>query len=149
MVPREPPEGTPFSDTSAGREAAVTPCIHGKENAELVDFDWLSNPANHVGWSSLKKFMSIMTIALLSATGQIASSMVAPSVTKLVIEFRTTKYCVRCAHRFGIVSRYSSRSSDHLCVARLLQTCTRYSIFQRALSSISMRNGGLTVPGPT
>lgn len=57
--------------------------------ATVVDFDQPFDPADPMQWSSRKKISIVLNIALLSAAGQMASSMVAPSVEQIIIEFHT------------------------------------------------------------
>lgn len=56
----------------------------------VVDFDKPFDPADPMQWSPHKKISIVLNIALLSAAGQMASSMVAPSVEQIIIQFHTT-----------------------------------------------------------
>lgn len=75
-------EGT---DRTLRDESGVT-----SAHVELVDFDKPFNLADPLHWPQGKKLAIVINISLLSAVGQMASSMVAPAVEQIITEFRTT-----------------------------------------------------------
>lgn len=74
-------EGT---DRTLRDESGVT-----STHVELVDFDKPFNLADPLQWPKGKKLAIVINISLLSAVGQMASSMVAPAVEQIITEFRT------------------------------------------------------------
>lgn len=70
---------SPRREKNAGQGEPVT----------IVDFDKPFDPADPMQWSPWKKISIVLNIALLSAAGQMASSMVAPSVEQIILDFRT------------------------------------------------------------
>lgn len=64
---------------------------HCETTATIVDFEAPGHdPEDPMQWSSAKKFSVVLNIALLSAAGQMASSMVAPSAVQIILEFHTS-----------------------------------------------------------
>lgn len=53
----------------------------------VVDFEKPFDPADPMQWAPRKKIAIVLNIALLSATGQMASSMIAPSAGAILAEF--------------------------------------------------------------
>lgn len=71
-------------------EPGVTPIHHNGTHVKLVDFEKPVDPADPLQWPQGKKLAVVINISLLSAVGQMASSMVAPSVEQIITEFKTT-----------------------------------------------------------
>lgn len=71
-------------------DSAQTSTHHPDPHNKVVDFDKPFDPADPLQWPQGKKLAVVINIALLSAAGQMASSMVAPSVEQVIAEFRTT-----------------------------------------------------------
>lgn len=76
--------------SSSPHSPTIIPGTHGETDTTVVDFDKPFDPADPMQWSPRKKISIILNIALLSAAGQMASSMVAPSVVQIITEFETT-----------------------------------------------------------
>lgn len=72
------------TDEDLGRIATTTPAIH------VVDFDQPFDPADPMQWAPRQKIVIVLNIALLSAAGQMASSMVAPSAGPILRELRSS-----------------------------------------------------------
>lgn len=77
----------PDSPASSGRQGI-------DERGTIVDFDQPFDPENPMQWSSRTKISIVLNISLLSAAGQMASSMVAPSVEQIIIHFHTSNLMV-------------------------------------------------------
>ncbi|KAK7736194.1 hypothetical protein SLS53_007224 [Cytospora paraplurivora] len=60
------------------------------ENNSPVDFDKPFDPEDPLQWPRGKKYAIVINVALLSAVGQMASSMVAPAVEQAIAEFHAT-----------------------------------------------------------
>lgn len=59
-------------------------------HSKIVNFDGSSDSEDPLQWSHGKKLAIVTNIALLSGVGQMASSMVAPSVAQVITEFHST-----------------------------------------------------------
>ncbi|CAN8105292.1 unnamed protein product [Discula destructiva] len=74
---------------SAAEAGLSSPPHNGRSNStpELVDFATPFDPADPLQWPPRRKLAIVVNISLLSAAGQMASSMVAPSVEEIMLEF--------------------------------------------------------------
>lgn len=81
--------GNTSSDQSIDPEVGVTPRHPDNRTGEVVDFDESCDPEDPLQWSPRKKISIVLNMSLLSAAGQMASSMIAPSVEQIVIDFHT------------------------------------------------------------
>ncbi|KAG6355123.1 hypothetical protein INS49_004204 [Diaporthe citri] len=59
-------------------------------SSECVDFDGPQDQDDPLNWPSRKKLSIVINVALLSALGQMASSMLAPAAQEVIAEFRST-----------------------------------------------------------
>lgn len=57
--------------------------------SECIDFDGPNDQDDPLNWPSRKKFSIVVNVALLSALGQMASSMLAPAAQEVITEFRS------------------------------------------------------------
>lgn len=81
-------EGNTSSDISVRRERRTSsPSPNGP--TQLIDFT-PTDPTDPLHWPAGKKLAIVLNISLLSAMGQMASSMVAPSVQQIMAAFHTT-----------------------------------------------------------
>lgn len=83
------------SDLCIDVEAATVDAARHKDEhydgtRQIVDFDGPHDPADPLHWPAAKKLSIVLNIAWLSAGGQMASSMIAPSVEQIIMEFHTT-----------------------------------------------------------
>lgn len=62
---------------------------HTLPHNNIVDFDKPFDQADPLQWPQGKKLAVVINIALLSAAGQMASSMIAPSAEQIITEFHT------------------------------------------------------------
>ncbi|ROV88759.1 hypothetical protein VMCG_10050 [Cytospora schulzeri] len=90
IVIREKACGGEESGGTVREESGVGSVQHTDAHGTVVDFDKPSDPADPLQWSQGKKLAIVINISLLSAVGQMASSMIAPSVEQVITEFRTT-----------------------------------------------------------
>lgn len=81
--------GDKSSDRSVDPERGFTSGDPNSSDGEVVDFDASFDPDDPLQWSSRKKISIVLNISLLSASGQMASSMIAPSVEQIIIHFHT------------------------------------------------------------
>ncbi|KUI64102.1 hypothetical protein VM1G_10891 [Cytospora mali] len=78
-------------ESNSLQKGSMIPSIHqASANSVFVNFETPFDPADPLQWPRGKKLGIVINIALLSAVGQMASSMVAPSAEQIIIEFRTT-----------------------------------------------------------
>lgn len=63
---------------------------HTDGHTKVIDFDKPFDPADPLHWPQRKKLAVVINIALLSAAGQMASSMTAPSAEQITAEFHST-----------------------------------------------------------
>lgn len=59
-------------------------------SSECIDFDGPHDQDDPLNWPSRKKLSIVINVALLSALGQMASSMLAPAAGQVIAEFRST-----------------------------------------------------------
>lgn len=59
-------------------------------SSECIDFDGPHDQDDPLNWPSRKKFSIVINVALLSALGQMASSILAPAAEQVIAEFRST-----------------------------------------------------------
>lgn len=60
------------------------------DSSECIGFDGPHDQDNPLNWPSRKKFFIVINVALLSALGQMASSMLAPAAQEVIAEFQST-----------------------------------------------------------
>lgn len=70
----------PEAGTSQGKSSNSSVCI---------GFDGPHDQDNPLNWPSCKKFSIVINVALLSALGQMASSMLAPAAQEVIAEFHS------------------------------------------------------------
>lgn len=70
-------------------EAAVNTDMSAS-SGNSVDFEGPHDPEDPRNWPSRKKLSIVINVALLSALGQMASSMLAPAAGQVIAEFRST-----------------------------------------------------------
>ncbi|KAK7699465.1 hypothetical protein SLS64_011603 [Diaporthe eres] len=58
--------------------------------SECIDFDGPNDQDDPLNWPSRKKLSIVINVALLSALGQMASSMLAPAAQEVITEFHST-----------------------------------------------------------
>ncbi|RDL40094.1 MFS general substrate transporter [Venustampulla echinocandica] len=61
----------------------------GAEDVDSVDFNGLDDPARAQNWNPFKKWMMIAVLALMTFISTLASTMFAPSVPSVMMEFRS------------------------------------------------------------
>lgn len=86
LVGSEP--GSSISSATDDPEPANT--TRPTSSTESIDFDGPHDPDNPLNWPSRKKFSIVINVALLSALGQMASSMLAPAAGQVISEFQST-----------------------------------------------------------
>lgn len=59
-------------------------------SSDCIDFDGPHDQDDPLNWPSRKKLSIVINVALLSALGQMASSMLAPAAEQVIAEFRST-----------------------------------------------------------
>lgn len=82
--------GLGSSISSAADDPEAIANTNKSANGECIGFDGLNDPDDPLNWSSRKKFSIVINVALLSALGQMASSMLAPAAEEVITEFRST-----------------------------------------------------------
>lgn len=80
--------GSSISSAADDPEAAEN--TNKSVDRECIDFDGPDDPDDPLNWSGRKKFSIVINVALLSALGQMASSMLAPAAEEVITEFRST-----------------------------------------------------------
>lgn len=97
---------TQRADASCGSEpdSSITSAADDPEAAantdksarstECIDFDGPHDQDDPLNWPSRKKLSIVINVALLSALGQMASSMLAPAAGQVIAEFRSTDMTV-------------------------------------------------------
>lgn len=93
-TPGDRDRGNSSSDQSVDRdpEAGVTPPAphYDGRTTSPVDFDQPFDPADPLHWSERKKLSIVVNISLLSAAGQMASSILAPSALQILADLDPT-----------------------------------------------------------
>ncbi|KAE9574152.1 Efflux pump rdc3 [Colletotrichum fructicola] len=75
----------------SGREAALNPDDAPKENdPNIVDWDGPDDPQNPQNWPASQKWMNIAVISILTLVTPLGSSMFAPGIPKIMVEFHET-----------------------------------------------------------
>lgn len=82
--------GTSFDHSSSiDAESGKSNVQSSSANDHTVDLEPPFDPDDPLQWPPRKKITMVLNIALLSATGQMASSIIAPSVGQITTEFHT------------------------------------------------------------
>lgn len=83
--------GTDSSNSSsAGDPEAADNRNTPASTGDCISFDGPDDQDDPLNWSCRKKFSIVVNVALLSALGQMASSMLAPAAQEVITEFRST-----------------------------------------------------------
>lgn len=80
--------GSSISSAADDPEPANT--TKAASGSRCIDFDGPNDPDDPLNWPSRKKFSIVINVALLSALGQMASSMLAPAAEQVISEFHST-----------------------------------------------------------
>lgn len=73
---------------------AATSQSKSANGSKCIIFDGTHDHDNPLNWSSRKKFSIVINVALLSALGQMASSMLAPAATQVIAEFHSANMTI-------------------------------------------------------
>lgn len=80
--------GSSIGSVTDDPEAAVNQ-NKSANSSECIVFDGPNDQDDPLNWPSRKKFSIVINVALLSALGQMASSMLAPAATQVIAEFHS------------------------------------------------------------
>lgn len=87
---RVPDSGPCLSISSASDDPELANAIKAADGRERSGSEGPHDPDDPLSWPSRKKFSVVINIALLSALGQMASSMLAPAAEQVISEFHRT-----------------------------------------------------------
>lgn len=85
------PESGPCSSlSSASDDPEPAPAIKAAGSRACIGTEGLQDPDDPLSWPTRKKFSIVINVVLLSALGQMASSMLAPATEQVISEFHST-----------------------------------------------------------
>ena len=82
--------GSSISSAADDPEAAAGTNKSASNSSDCIGSDGPHDPDDPLNWPSRKKFSIVINVALLSALGQMASSMLAPSSKEVISDFHST-----------------------------------------------------------